>query len=446
MQVPTRPRQIHRIDLKVWSKHPAFDLLIHISDVLAQKGRKAYLAGGCVRDALLGKVSIDLDLATNATPDEIETWFAKTVAVGKSFGVIRVLSENAGTGADTSSGASSGASSGTSVATIAEIEVASFRSDGDYLDGRHPERIIFASDSEDAKRRDFTINALFFDVQNETLIDHVGGLMDLQAGVLKTVGLAADRFKEDHLRILRLFRFQSQLGFEIEMETYRCAKVLANKLHSISRERIEIEIKKTFAADFFPKVLDSLFDFILPNLWPQFQNLDLEPAKRAMASRWSHFKNQNLLHNDCALFFLLAADFSLNPEKSFFDQFVQSLKQPKSTIRFLHSISKYLNREFWNRSDAEVLVDLLESKALEILQILAWDLVHLKFVSKEKLEFFFRALEDAPVPLVSGQDLLGIFSGADIGKALKISMLAQLEDKVKSKQEAIELLKEKFSK
>src|SRR5690606_32464813 len=141
--------------------------------------------GGCVRDLLLQKTPKDIDIATAATPEQVAPLFAKTVAVGVSFGVIRVVENEQ------------------------MLEVASFRKDGNYGDGRHPESITYSSAEEDAQRRDFTINALFLDPVSMEVIDFVGGIEDLKKKCLQTVGLPENRFAEDHLRILRALRFSA---------------------------------------------------------------------------------------------------------------------------------------------------------------------------------------------------------------------------------------------
>jgi poly(A) polymerase len=205
---------------EVLKSHPDWPLAMEVIETLKKKGFEAVLAGGCVRDALLVRKPSDLDVATSAQPSEVEEAFSKTVAVGKAFGVIRVLGKGA------------------------EIEVASFRFDGKYVDGRRPVAIEFASPLEDAKRRDFTINALFYDPVQKKVIDYVKGQQDIELGIIRCVGLPNLRFQEDHLRILRAIRFSAQLGFVIEPETWQAVRTLAPLVKSVSRERIRDEILK----------------------------------------------------------------------------------------------------------------------------------------------------------------------------------------------------------
>jgi tRNA nucleotidyltransferase/poly(A) polymerase len=187
---------------------------------LRQAGYQSYLAGGAVRDLLMGKVPNDLDLATSATPDQVEALFEKTVMVGRAFGVARVILDGA------------------------DIEVATFRKDGPYEDGRRPVHVHFCDAKEDAFRRDFTINAMFLDLDTHKVVDYVEGQKDLQRQQLRTVGDPGQRFGEDKLRILRALRFHSQLGFEIQSETRAAMQSLASQLKQVSQERLRDEWQK----------------------------------------------------------------------------------------------------------------------------------------------------------------------------------------------------------
>ncbi|MEJ7596184.1 MAG: CCA tRNA nucleotidyltransferase, partial [Planctomycetaceae bacterium] len=192
---------------------------------LRQEGFETLWAGGCVRDHVLGKTPKDYDIASTATPDDVIRIFGRrrTVAVGASFGVVMVL------GPDKAAG---------------QIEVATFRSDGEYLDGRRPSRVIFCRPEEDAKRRDFTINGMFFDPIEETLIDYVGGREDLALGIVRAIGDPVARFTEDKLRMLRAVRFTATFGFALDEATADAAYQLRRKLNQVSAERISHELKR----------------------------------------------------------------------------------------------------------------------------------------------------------------------------------------------------------
>jgi poly(A) polymerase len=195
-------------------------------DRLKNAGFDAVLAGGCVRDGLLGVSPKDFDIATSATPDQVEALFEKSIAIGKLFGVIAIPLENGDS-----------------------IEIATFRRDGGYADGRHPSNIEFSDRSEDAKRRDFTVNALFYDPSSNLIFDEVGGLEDLKNQILRVVGDPEKRFDEDKLRLLRAVRFVGQLGFSLEPLTASAVKTFAKSLNSVSRERIRDEVDKLLAAN-----------------------------------------------------------------------------------------------------------------------------------------------------------------------------------------------------
>jgi poly(A) polymerase len=193
---------------------------VTICERLTQAGHRALLAGGCVRDLVLGVRPKDYDVATSATPDVVEGLFEKCISVGASFGVqIVVLAEGT-------------------------FEVATFRKDGPYLDGRHPDHVEFVDEIEDARRRDFTINAMFFDPATNSVIDYVGGKDDLQRRVVRTVGEPHERFSEDHLRLLRAVRFAARLGFTIDPGTQKAIAEMASLISRTSPERIRDEIVK----------------------------------------------------------------------------------------------------------------------------------------------------------------------------------------------------------
>ncbi len=189
---------------------------------LRAHGHVAFFAGGCVRDLLRGEVPKDIDIATDARPEAVQKIFARTYAVGAHFGVIVVLEH------------------------ALHFEVATFRSDGAYLDGRRPTEVHFATAGEDAARRDFTINGMFFDPEAEKVIDFVGGRADLEARLIRAIGDPTQRFVEDRLRMLRAVRFATTLGFEIEPGTWAALQEHAASIGEISAERIREELVRIF--------------------------------------------------------------------------------------------------------------------------------------------------------------------------------------------------------
>jgi tRNA nucleotidyltransferase/poly(A) polymerase len=195
---------------------------IHIIQTLRSAGHEALLAGGCVRDHLLGRDPKDFDVATSATPQQVIALFPGALTVGAHFGVVIVRHEDE------------------------QIEVATFRTDGTYQDGRHPESVTFSTAEEDAQRRDFTVNGLFRDPIAGEIIDYVGGQADLEKRVLRAIGDASKRFAEDKLRLLRAVRFATTLGFEIEPATWQAVCDFAPSIQSVSAERIRDELIKIF--------------------------------------------------------------------------------------------------------------------------------------------------------------------------------------------------------
>jgi len=191
---------------------------------LQQAGFEACFAGGCVRDQLLGREPKDFDIATSAKPQQVRDLIGtrRTLPIGASFGVITIIGPR-GAG---------------------QIDVASFRSDGIYSDGRHPDTVTFSSAEEDAKRRDFTINGMFFDPVAERVIDYVGGQEDLARCTVRAIGNAELRFTEDKLRMLRAVRFAATLAFELEETTAAAIRRMSAQLTAVSNERITAEMRR----------------------------------------------------------------------------------------------------------------------------------------------------------------------------------------------------------
>ena len=214
---------------------------------LQSAGFAAFWVGGCVRDFLLGREPQDFDIATDAKPEQVEKLFRKTIPVGKKFGVVIVVEGGQ------------------------QFQVATFRAEADYQDGRRPERIEFANAEADAARRDFTVNGLFYDPLTKKIHDWVGGEKDLRAKIIRTIGRPEERFGEDHLRMLRAVRFAAQLDFEIEAKTFSAIQSLAPKIKLISAERVRDELLKLFRPPHAERGLallrdSGLLEHILPEL------------------------------------------------------------------------------------------------------------------------------------------------------------------------------------
>lgn len=199
-------------------KHPGIETASKITERLRRKGHRAYIAGGAVRDHLLGIPPADVDVATSAHPEEVLTLFPGSRYVGAAFGVVLVVVDEE------------------------PIEVATFRTEGPYLDGRRPSSVQFATEEEDVRRRDFTVNGLLLDPSTGEVHDFVGGQLDLKARRLRAIGDPRARFEEDHLRLLRAVRLAAQLDFEIEETTLAALKALAPLAAQVASERIREEL------------------------------------------------------------------------------------------------------------------------------------------------------------------------------------------------------------
>lgn len=211
---------------------------------LQEAGHTAYFAGGCVRDMLMGKAPHDIDVATSARPAQVIALFRRTQQVGVQFGVVLVRI-------------------GGHV-----IEVATFRRDADYEDGRHPTHVHFTDAHEDAERRDFTINGMFYDPISREVVDYVGGRDDLCARVIRAIGEPERRFLEDHLRILRAIRFSSRLGFPIERRTWSAMRAQAPAIQRISPERIREELERMLVHPTRARACRDLFrSGVVSHLW-----------------------------------------------------------------------------------------------------------------------------------------------------------------------------------
>ncbi len=230
---------------------------------LSDAGFEALLAGGCVRDLLLGQEPKDYDVATTAKPEEVCRFYPKAQKVGAHFGVVIVRQFGH------------------------LVEVATFRTEGEYKDGRHPERVTFTTAEEDARRRDFTINGMFYDLLNHRVIDYVHGQEDLQNKLIQAIGNPERRFEEDHLRMLRAVRFAARLGFHIEQETFEAIYNRADKIRLISAERIREELEEILThrnrADGFDMLCAT---GLLPHLWrnSQWSTELVKKSKRALSA------------------------------------------------------------------------------------------------------------------------------------------------------------------
>jgi poly(A) polymerase len=242
--------------------NPAENFAGRIVERLQHAGHTAYFAGGCVRDQIMGRPPKDYDVATSATPAQVLTLFPRGQQVGAAFGVILLVDKHNG--------------------QRLQVEVATFRADGDYSDGRHPDSVRFTTAQEDAQRRDFTCNGLFLDPLANggtgQIHDFVGGQADIAAHCLRAIGDPAARFREDHLRMLRAVRFAARLGFTIEPTTLDAIREFSGDIQKISKERIGEELRLILEHPTRALAADMLLQTgLIEEIWPDIRARDQNP-------------------------------------------------------------------------------------------------------------------------------------------------------------------------
>lgn len=381
---------------------------------LRDAGHQALWAGGCVRDALLEKTPKDYDVATDATPDRVREVFGKkrTIAIGAAFGVITVLGPK-GAG---------------------QIEVATFRTEGGYSDGRRPDAVEFSTAEEDASRRDFTINGLFFDPIDEAVIDYVGGQQDLRAKLVRAIGVPDERFAEDRLRMLRAVRFAASLGFELDSTTGEAIRRHAPSITDVSPERIGAEIKRMLTESDPPRALRLLMaTTLLPHVLPPLS----EPAVESACDRLGKLTSPTAS-------LALAATLADIAKPS---EIAKTGRTPKWT-------NKEVERAAWLVENRRGLDGAESGKWSEVQPLLAADggaeLVALRRADRgedgtqrfceDRLSWPAERLD--PAPLVLGADLIaaGQRPGPAFAGLLAKARAAQLDGLVATKAEALMLL------
>jgi poly(A) polymerase len=424
---------------------------------LRQSGYEALWAGGCVRDELLGLKPKDYDVATSARPEEVRRLFRRTIAVGMNFGVVEVL------GPRTDAGPLS-------------VEVATFRSDVSYSDGRHPDAVVFSSAREDALRRDFTINGMFFDPIERQLIDYVGGQQDLQARLLRAIGDAATRFAEDKLRMLRAARIATRYDLALDAATTVAIQSMADQIAVVSAERIAEELRKLLVYPDRARGVQLLHDLklaaaFLPELLPM-KGLRQGPPSAPTGDLWEHV--------------LRVLDL-LGPEPSFplaFAALLHDIGKPRTLGRTPDRYTFYYHEHVGRRMAGEICQRLKLSNAER--ERIEWLVEKHQFLSDarqmrtsklkvilshagiqellalhradalasgrsiEHVEYCEQLLREwtpadlNPEPILTGHDLtdLGLKPGPLFKRLLDAVREAQLEGTIKSKNDALHLVKQ----
>lgn len=425
---------------------------VEIIRVLRRAGHEALLAGGCVRDYLLGREPKDHDVATSATPQQVLLLFPGALTVGAHFGVVIVRRGDE------------------------QVEVATFRTDGSYKDGRRPESVSFSTAEEDARRRDFTVNGLFRDPVDDRILDYVGGRADLEARLLRAIGDPMRRFEEDRLRLLRAVRFATVLGFEIEPETWRAVKASAHLLPAVSAERIRDEFVKILRHPCRQRGFDLLVESgLMAGILPEvlaLKGVQQPPQWHPEGDVFVHTRLMlGLLPEDASLTLVLGvllhdiakpATFTVDEDGrirfnghdklgaemageilrrlKFSNEVIEAV-QPvvehhmsfKDVTRMRQStLKRMMARPTWPDELALHRVDCLGSNGM---------LDNYEFMVRKAGEFSSEPL--IPRPLLSGHDLiaLGWKPGKGVGQALSALQDAQLEGLVSTREEALEWLK-----
>jgi len=386
--------------------------VLDVCKVLESAGYQAWLAGGCVRDAILGVVPQDFDIATSATPDQIQGLFPKSIDVGKAFGVIILPFKDF------------------------QIEVATFRKDLEYVDARRPSGIAFSKPQEDAKRRDFTVNALFFDITNDKVVDFVSGLDDLKKKILRAVGDPVLRFSEDHLRILRALRFAAQLDFEIEEDTLDAIRSHHSSVSTVSKERIRVELLKLFKAKSRMVGVGLLESTgVLLDLFPDMKSF-------IKSKEWKLTKkNLGQVKSDAPEYFIWAL-FFLYFEKDL-RQILKDLKCSSEVVEKSFKLATNLHKMIERKINFVGLRKIFSEMGPEILEMLRVNGEN-DPVSKTILkEVQSISCEPLPARFINGGDLqkLGFKAGPLLGKVLEEVFDLQIENKLKSREEALSWIK-----
>jgi tRNA nucleotidyltransferase/poly(A) polymerase len=394
---------------------------------LHEAGFVAYLAGGCVRDALLGKQPKDYDVATNATPESVREVFGKsrTLAFGASFGVIGVLPprDQSRTGEK-----------------VEPIEVATFRSDGEYSDGRRPDSVHYGDAQQDALRRDFTINGLFFDPLKDLIVDFVGGQEDLQAQVLRTIGSPTDRFGEDKLRMLRAVRFATTLGFRIDDATLQAIAEHSADIAIVSGERIGAEMRRVLNHEHAATGLQHLISCGLHHaVLPEIEAVDLT----RFATLIQHAKPGSF---PLALACLLGAAHGEDVVQSALQRITQRWKLSNEEVRLVDAALKHwrIVAEAHKLRWSKVQPLLIDRDAATIVQfasaVVTADDMDQAGVQLAREALTWSAVRLDPPALLTGDDLqeLGVPVGPHYRQILQTIRDGQLDGEIRTREQAIQ--------
>jgi tRNA nucleotidyltransferase/poly(A) polymerase len=404
--------------LKQLSRSSHWPQVVQAVNTLRSNGFQAVLAGGSVRDALLGLPINDFDIATDAQPKDVEKIFSRTMALGREFGAVKVIVEDE-----------------------LVLDVVTFRKDKEYVDGRHPVGIEFSNMTEDAQRRDFTINALFYDLEKDEVIDTVEGVRDLEQKIVRAVGDAQLRFTEDHLRALRAIRFSVQLDFKIEERTWAAVSGLSSQIVKISGERISEELRKMSRTPRVAAGWDLLRRCgILQVLFPEL-------GERVSDSLWQNSLLPLVRSPGCPLDIALGwFGFVFELEESWLRNYGLRLKfsreENRSVLRVQESLAFLLSEKstlgerliILNEPEGPWLLDLWPGAAL-----IKGQSPSVMAHTMERFRDLMDRQGHLPDPWLSGAELMamGMQPSPRFGQFLKQAYLWQIEGAVNSKPELL---------
>jgi len=435
------------------------EFAVEVVRTLQAAGHQALWAGGCVRDELLGLTPKDYDVATDAVPQRVRELFRRTVEVGAAFGVVEVLGPR---------------QNGQQL----KVQVATFRSDISYSDGRHPDEVVFSTAEEDAKRRDFTINGMFLDPVSAKLIDYVGGQADLQAKILRAIGDPPLRFQEDKLRLLRAVRFATTFDLVIEPATAAAVRAMADQITVVSAERIAEELRRTLMSPRRGQGVNLIHELglvaaLLPELLPM-KALPQGPPSAPTGDLWDH---------------VIRVLDRLGPSPSFplaFAALLHDVGKPRTVGRTPERYTFYYHEHVGRRIASEICLRLRLSNAerervewlvekhqvlcnargmrtsklktllrhegiRELMELHRADALacgystdHVEYCESLLREWTEEDLD--PPPLLSGHDLMrmGLEPGPNFKEILDAVREAQLDGIVKTTREALEMVRKKL--
>ncbi len=440
---------------------------IEIIEILKKAGHEAYWAGGCVRDMLLGIKPKDFDIVTSAKPDEIEDLLEHTIPIGKKFGVILAIKNDH------------------------HFEIATFRSDSGYSDGRRPDAVEFTSAEKDASRRDFTINALFYDPMEDKIMDYVNGQKDMDDKLIRFIGDPEERILEDHLRILRAVRFKNNYQMQYHPDTYSAIKKHAALVKNISRERIQDELNKMIMGEIPGQSFEEMFELgILDHIIPELSKLKglAQPLQyhqegdvwdhsiRSLNSLTDEESDPNPLRAEPPTVALKWATFlhdigkydtfSIDNERIRYDGHAEKGAEIAGNIlKRLAFPRKTIEKVQWLIAHHMMVVPLFEmpdgrrrhwflqphfDDLLELYRADAMGIIPMDLSAYEKLKQLYgheiAKLKLMPKQLISGTDIMKILDiegGEQVGKVIQEIREKQLSGEIKTKKQAKEFVKAK---